>query len=510
MTFDSATGYYYHQLLWHQSHTVLRKEVLSPNPSMKCGVMSSSLNDFLGGIASVVWGPFVLIPLLLGTGLFLTVRLGGIQFRTLGRAMRHAFVDKNSDGAGDISNYQALTTALAATVGTGNIVGVATALSIGGPGALFWIWMTGLVGMATKYTESYLGVRFRTTDAQGKQQGGPHTYLRRGIPGGLGKVLALAFTLFTIFASFGIGNLTQGNSIAAGMEDAFGLDPLVTGIIIFFGVGAAVLGGIEGIGKITAAFVPLMIIIYVVGGIVVLILMADQVPAAFALIFTDAFTGTAATGGFVGSGIMLAIQFGVARGIFSNESGLGSAAIAAAAAKTEHPVRQGLVSMTQTFIDTIIVVTITGLVIVTSGTWEMGREEAAVMTAAGFAEVLPGHWGGTIVSVSLIFFAFSTILGWSYYGERSIVSLVGQWASVPYRMLFTVVAFLGATTELELVWTFSDLANGLMALPNLVGLLILSGLVARETREYLKFDPKLKKDPDEVARFVQQQGMNWQ
>ena len=294
MTFDSATGYYYHQLLWHQSHTVLRKEVLSPNPSMKCGVMSSSLNDFLGGIASVVWGPFVLIPLLLGTGLFLTVRLGGIQFRTLGRAMRHAFVDKNSDGAGDISNYQALTTALAATVGTGNIVGVATALSIGGPGALFWIWMTGLVGMATKYTEAYLGVRFRTTDTQGKQQGGPHTYLRRGIPGGLGKVLALAFTLFTIFASFGIGNLTQGNSIAAGMEDAFGLDPLVTGIIIFFGVGAAVLGGIEGIGKITAAFVPLMIIIYVVGGIVVLILMADQVPAALALIFTDAFTGTAA------------------------------------------------------------------------------------------------------------------------------------------------------------------------------------------------------------------------
>ena len=471
--------------------------------------MTSSLNDVLSAVSTVVWGPFVLMPLLLGTGLYLTIRLGGIQFRTLGRATRHALIDTSSEGAGDISNYQALTTALAATVGTGNIVGVATALSIGGPGSLFWIWVTGLVGMATKYSEAYLGVRFRTTDKHGKQQGGPQTYLRRGIPGGLGKVLAAAFMLFTIFASFGIGNLAQGNSIAAGMEDAFGVDPVVSGILIFLCVGAAVLGGIEGIGKITAAFVPLMIVIYVVGGIAVLITMADQIPAALSAIFTGAFSGSAAAGGFVGSGIMLAIQFGVARGIFSNESGMGSAAIAAAAAKTEHPVRQGLVSMTQTFIDTIIVVTITGLVIVTSGTWQMGRDEAAVMTAAGFAEGLPGHWGGTIVSISLIFFAFSTILGWSYYGERSIVALFGQWISVPYRMFFTALSFVGATSELELAWTFSDLANGLMAIPNLIGLLILSGLVARETREYLRFDPKLKKSPEDVARFVQQQRMDW-
>ena len=472
--------------------------------------MTALLNDILSAISNVVWGPFILMPLLLGTGLYLTIRLGGIQFRTLGRATRHAFIDKSGDGEGDISNYQALTTALAATVGTGNIVGVATALSIGGPGSLFWIWVTGLVGMATKYSEAYLGVRFRTTDKHGKQQGGPQTYLQRGIPGGLGKVLAAAFMLFTIFASFGIGNLAQGNSIAAGMQDAFGVDPVVSGILIFLCVGAAVLGGIEGIGKITAAFVPLMIVIYVLGGITVLFTMADQIPAALEAIFTGAFSGTAATGGFVGSGIMLAVQFGVARGIFSNESGMGSAAIAAAAAKTEHPVRQGLVSMTQTFIDTIIVVTITGLVIVTSGTWQMGREEAAIMTAAGFAQGLPGHWGGTIVSVSLIFFAFSTILGWSYYGERSIVALFGQWISVPYRMFFTALAFVGATTELELAWTFSDLANGLMAIPNLIGLLLLSGMVARETREYLKFDPKLKKSPDEVARYVQQQGMDWQ
>ncbi|MCQ4610757.1 sodium:alanine symporter family protein [Corynebacterium sp. CCUG 61414] len=472
--------------------------------------MAAQLNEILGTIASFVWGPFLLIPLLLGTGLFLTVRMGGIQFRTLGRATRHAFVDKNEEGSGDISNYQALTTALAATVGTGNIVGVATAISIGGPGSLLWIWVTGIVGMASKYSEAYLGVRFRTTDDKGRQQGGPHEYLRRGIPGPLGSALAVAFMLFTIFASFGIGNLTQGNSIAAGMQEAFGIEPTVSGILIFIGVGAAILGGIEGIGKITAAFVPLMIVLYVGGGIVALALMADQIPAAISLIFHDAFTGSAATGGFVGSTIMMAIQFGVARGIFSNESGMGSAAIAAAAAKTQHPTRQALVSMTQTFIDTLIVVTITGLVIVTSGTWDLGRDEAAVMTARGFSTVLPGTWGGDIVSVSLIFFAFSTILGWSYYGERAATALFGQWASLPYKMFFTAVAFLGATTHLELVWTFSDLANGLMAIPNLIGLLLLSGLVARETREYLKFDPKLRRSPEEVAVFVKQQGMNWE
>ena len=389
--------------------------------------MASTLNDILSTISSIVWGPFVLIPLLLGTGLFLTVRLRGIQFRTLGRATRHAFVDKAEEGAGDISNYQALTTALAATVGTGNIVGVATAISIGGPGALFWIWLTGIVGMASKYSEAYLGVRFRTTDKKGKQQGGPHEYLKTGVG----------------------------------------------------------------------------------GGITALVLMADRVPAAIATIFTDAFTGTAATGGFVGSGIMLAIQFGVARGIFSNESGMGSAAIAAAAAKTQHPARQALVSMTQTFIDTIIVVTITGLVIVTAGTWDMGREEAAIMTASAFGQALPGEWGSLIVSVALIFFAFSTILGWSYYGERAIVALFGERASIPYRMFFTALSFVGAVASLELAWTFSDLSNGLMAIPNLIGLLLLSGIVVRETREYLAWDPHLKKSPEEVAAFVERQKMDW-
>lgn len=469
-----------------------------------------SLQNAFDTAGGVVWGPFVLIPLLLGTGLYLTVRLGGIQFRTLGRAMRHGLIDNSdADGKGDISNYQALTTALASTVGVGNIVGVATAISVGGPGALFWIWVTGLVGMASKYTEAFLGVRFRTTDAKGEISGGPQYYLKRGISGPLGKILGISFALFAVIASFGIGNLTQANAVASNMEGTFGIDPMITGVIIFIFVGAVLLGGIQAIGRITAAFVPMMIILYITAGIVVLILQAGQIPSALALIFTDAFTGTAATGGFVGAGIMLAIQFGVARGIFSNESGMGSAAIAAAAAKTSHPVRQGLVSMTQTFIDTLIVVTITGLVIVTAGVWDTGRETAGVMTANAFSTGLPGEWGGTIVSLSIIFFAFSTLIGWSYYGERSLESLVGRIGTIPYRMLFTITALIGATVELDLVWSFSDLANGLMALPNLVGLLILSGLVARETKAYLKFDPKLRATPEEVAAFLRAQGSDW-
>lgn len=473
-----------------------------------------TLNTVLSSISSVVWGPFILIPLLLLTGLYLTIRLGGIQFRYLGRALRHAFIDGSESAdddavAGDISNYQALTTALAATVGVGNIVGVATAISIGGPGALFWIWVTGLVGMASKYAEAFLGVRFRVTDEKGEQSGGPQQYLKRGIPGPLGAVLAFLFTLFAIIASFGIGNLTQANAVAAGLEDSFHLQPVAAGALMFVAVGAVLLGGIQSIGRITSAFVPMMIIIYVGAGIIVLARNVVDIPAALGLVITDAFTGTAAAGGFVGSGILMVIQYGVARGIFSNESGMGSAAIAAAAARTAHPVRQGLVSMTQTFIDTIIVVSITGLCIVTTGVWDAGEDAAGSMTAQAFATGLPGHWGGTIVSLSIVFFAFSTILGWAYYGERSIVSLLGGMASLPYRMFFTFVVFIGATTELTVVWTFADLANGLMALPNLIGLLILSGLVARETKAYLAFDPTLRATPDAVRGHLQKMGTQW-
>ena len=424
---------------------------------------ADSLQNHLDKIDQFIWSQWLLIPLLLLTGLWLTFRLRGVQFRKLGVALRHGLIDRDDDGGeGDITQYQALTTALAATVGVGNIVGVATAISIGGPGALFWMWITGLVGMASKYSEAFLGVRFRVADSQGNVSGGPQRYLSGGIPGRLGQFLAWFFTIAAIIASFGIGNLTQGNAVAAGLEDTFGTSPTITGAVMFVLVGAVLLGGIGSIGKVTSAFVPLMILIYIVGGFVVLGLHIGEVPESFGLIFSDAFTGTSATGGFVGSGIMLAMQMGVARGIFSNESGMGSAAIAAAAAKTTHPVRQGLVSMTQTFIDTIIVVTMTGLVIITTGVWNTGEDNAANMTAQAFSKGLGSEWGGTIVSLSIVFFAFSTILGWSYYGERNAERALGPWASLPYRMVFTCVVFVGATTEIGLAWTFADIALSLI------------------------------------------------
>lgn len=469
-----------------------------------------SLLDVLNKVDSVVWGPFLLIPLLLGTGLWLTARLKGLQFRKMIVAFRHGLIDPNDPtGEGDISNYQALTTALAATVGVGNIVGVATALALGGPGALFWMWVTGLVGMASKYTEAFLGVRFREEDSTGHMLGGPMKYLKKGIGGKLGGGLSLAFGIFAVIASFGIGNLTQANAVATAMNDAFGMDTHATGALMFFLIGMVLLGGIETIGKVTSAFVPLMIIIYILGASIVLIVNAGDIPGAFALIFHDAFTGSAAVGGFAGSSLLLALQLGVARGIFSNESGMGSAAIAAAAAQTNHPVRQGLVSMTQTFIDTIVVVTFTGLTIITTGTWTMGTSEAGSMTAEAFSRGLPGNWGGTIVSISTMFFAFSTIVGWAYYGERCLIALVGMHGSLPYRMLFTCVVFIGAISEIEVAWVLADVANGLMAIPNLIGLLLLSGFVAKETKDYLDFDPRLRETPTSVAEFNARHIPDW-
>lgn len=466
------------------------------------------LNSILADIGSVIWGPFVLIPLLLGTGLFLTVRLRMLQFRKLGPALRLALVKRRDDGgAGDISQYQALTTALAATVGVGNIVGVATAIAAGGPGALFWMWVTALVGMASKYSEAFLGVRFRVTDARGEQSGGPQYYLHRGFAelfgragGRVGLVLSIVFAVFAVLASFGIGNMTQGNAVASQMENSFGVEPVTTGVILFVLTGAVLLGGIKAIGRVTAGFVPLMILLYLLGGMVVLVVNAEAIPGAFGLIFSEAFTGRSAAGGLLGSAILYAIQMGVARGIFSNESGMGSAAIAAAAAKTTHPTRQGLVSMTQTFIDTILVVTFTGLVLVTSGQWRQGREQAGTMTADAFASAMPE--GDKLVAVSIAFFAFSTILGWSYYGERCTERLVGAGGVIPYRMVFTCVVFVGAVTELEVVWNFADVMNGLMALPNLIGLLVLSGLIVRETRHYLEHDPGLRATAAQVAEFT--------
>jgi AGCS family alanine or glycine:cation symporter len=448
--------------------------------------------DIVGTVGGFVWGPFFLIPLLLGTGLYLTVRLRGLQFRKLGPALRLGLVQRHEahGGAGDISHYQALTTALAATVGVGNIAGVATAIGIGGPGALFWMWVTGLVGMASKYSEAFLGSKFRVVDERGEQRGGPQEYLKRALPGRFGTVLAASFAVFAALAAFGIGNMTQTNTIAASLDDQFGVPPLLSGLLIVLFVGIVLVGGIKRIGAVTASLVPAMILFYLLAGVLVLAANATAIPDAFALIFTDAFTGTAATGGFVGSTVALALQYGVARGLFSNESGLGSAAIVAAAAKSHHPVRQGLVSMTQTFIDTLIVVTFTGLVIITSGAWTGGSEGAA-MTAEAMSSGPLAALGGAVVAIAVVFFALSTVIGWAYYGERCATTLFGIRVSLPYRALFTLACLAGAVWELELVWGVADILNGLMALPNLIGLLLLSGLIARETKAYLQRDPYL-------------------
>ena len=438
----------------------------------------------LDWLVDAIWGPALLIPLLLLTGLYLTVVLRALQFHKLTYALWLALIKRREEGAeGDISHYQALSVALAATIGVGNIAGVATAIFMGGPGALFWMWVTGLVGMATKYSEAFLGVRFRRVDAKGEQSGGPQFYLSEGIRGPLGSFLAIAFAIAAAIAAFGIGNMVQSNTVAEAVGEEFGVAPWMTGLVLTVAAGIVILGGIRWIGRFTALFVPIMAIFYILGATWVIAVNIDALPNSLAMIFTDAFTGTAATGGFTGAGILAVIRFGVARGIFSNESGLGTGGIAAAAAQTSNPVRQALVSMTQTFLDTLVVVSFTGLAIVTSGAWTSG-ETGAVLTRLAFEQGLPGEWGGLIVTLGVAFFAFSTLLGWSYYGERNMDRLFGRVAVTPYRLVFVVVIFIGATQPLEPVWAFADIMNGLMALPNLIGLLIMSGLIVRETREF--------------------------
>ena len=440
---------------------------------------------FVEQVSSFVWGPYLLIPLLLATGFYLTVRLHGLQFTKLWRSLYLALiVREEKDAEGDISHFQALMTALAATVGTGNIVGVATAIALGGPGAVFWMWMTGLVGMATKYSEALLSVKYRVTDSRGQQSGGPMYYLSRGIrfqP--LGKILGFLFALFAAVAAFGIGNMVQSNSVADAINVSFGVPTWISGLVMAVLAGAVILGGIQSIGKFTAVFVPVMIVAYMLGALVIIVIHIDRVPEAFGLIFGNAFAPTPAVGGFAGAALAAGIRYGVARGIFSNESGLGSAGIAAAAAQTKNPVTQALVSMTQTFIDTIIVCTFTAIAILSTDAWTTGAN-GAELTQMAFRDGLPGVWGGIIVAVSLSMFAFSTILGWSYYGEKCIEYLLGPKSILPYRILFVIATFYGAVRTLDFVWGVSDVMNGLMALPNLIGLLLLSGVIVSETRSY--------------------------
>ena len=453
------------------------------------------LQEWLGRASDLVWGVPTMV-LLIGTGVYLTLVLRGVQFRKLGPALWLALVKRKEEGAeGDITHFQALMTALAATVGVGNIAGVATAIASGGPGALFWMWVTALFGMATKYSEALLGVYYREVDARGDMAGGPMYYLSRGIGGRVGRVLGAAFALFAAIAAFGIGCMVQSNSVADALQSSFAVPPLATAIVIAALAGLVILGGIRSIGRVAGTFVPVMILLYLAGGLLVLALDWRALDDIAGLVFTEAFTDSAAIGGFLGASVREAIRWGFARGIFSNESGLGTGGIAAAAAQTRTPTAQALVSMTQTFIDTVVVCTITGFVIIGTGAHTQVDPSTglgytgAPLTMAAFSAGLPGAVGGYIVAIGLSFFAFSTLLGWAYYGERSVEYLLGVRATRPYRLLFVLAAFTGAavlqlgqTTGFALVWAFSDVFNGAMAFPNLVGLLLLSGIVARETR----------------------------
>ncbi|MGE5235992.1 MAG: alanine/glycine:cation symporter family protein [Acidobacteriota bacterium] len=435
-----------------------------------------ALERLLGAISDVVWGPPLLI-LLFGTHLFLTVRLGFIQ-RYLGKAIRLS-LQRAPEGAGDVSHFAALTTALAATIGTGNIVGVATAIAAGGPGAVLWMWLTGVFGIATKYAEAVLSVKYRVTTSRGLMAGGPMYVLERGL-----KVrwLGILFAAFTAVAAFGIGCMVQANSISSLVNETFKISPWWTGLVLTFLTAVVILGGIHSIAKVCERLVPAMAALYVLGCAVLLLINAHSIPATAALIFTSAFTGQAAVGGFLGAGVREAIRFGVARGLFSNESGLGSAPIVAAAAQTTNPVRQALVSSTGTFWDTVVVCAMTGLVLVNSGEWTNGLQGAA-LTKAAFADI--PYIGPTVLTFGLLTFVFSTILGWSYYGEKAAEYLFGERAIAPYRVLWVAAVMVGSVATLPVVWSFADIANGLMAVPNLISLLALSGVAAAETRRYL-------------------------
>jgi AGCS family alanine or glycine:cation symporter len=443
------------------------------------GGIMETLDAIVSKINAFAWGPPMLI-LLVGTGFWLTINLRGLQFTKLGHALYLALIKRKEDGdaPGDITHFQALMTAMAATVGTGNIAGVATAIAIGGPGALFWMWITGLVGMATKYAEAILAVKYREVDENGEMCGGPMYYISKGLNM---PWLGTMFAVFASIAAFGIGNMVQANSVADAVEATFNIPFWVTGVTLMALSAIVILGGIKSIAKVTSLLVPIMIVFYVAAALFIIFSHISEVPAALMFIVKQAFNPTAAVGGFAGATIMMAIRFGVARGVFSNESGLGSAPIAAAAAQTNSPTTQALVSMTQTFIDTILVCSMTGLVLVLTGVWSNGQTGAELTTTA-FAQGIPG--GGYIVTVGIILFAYSTILGWCYYGEKSIEYLFGVKSILPYRIVFILFIGVGSVAKLSLVWNISDTLNGLMAVPNLIGLILLTPVVVSETKKY--------------------------
>ena len=436
-----------------------------------------SVEKLLAQASDLVWGPPLLI-LLFGTHLYLTFRLRFIQ-RYTGLGIKLSFSSER-EGEGDISHFGALTTALAATIGTGNIVGVATAIAAGGPGAVLWIWLTGVFGMASKYAEAVLSIRYRTTAADGSMAGGPMYVLERGM--GM-RWLGIVFAVFTAVAAFGIGNMVQANSVAVLAHDTFYVPPWITGLVLTVLTGVVILGGIRSIARVCEGLVPFMAIFNIVGCLILLAMHADRIPGTIGLIVSGAFTGQAAVGGFLGAGVREAMRYGIARGLFSNEAGLGSAPIVAAAAQTTSPVKQALVSATGVFWDTVIMCALTGLVIVNSGAWTQPGLNGASLSRAAFADI--PVIGPIVLTVGLVTFVFATILGWAYYGEKAAEYLFGTGAVGPYRVLWVLAVMVGSVVSLPAVWSFADVANGMMAIPNLVCLLAMTGVVVAETRTHL-------------------------
>lgn len=443
-----------------------------------------------------VWSAPLLL-LLLGTGIYLTILLKGMQFRYLGYAIKQVFAREQQSSAGDISQFEALMTSLAGAIGTGTIVGVATAITVGGLGSMFWMWVTAFLGMATKYAESLLAVKYRTLDTRGEMMGGPMQYIERGLGW---KWMAIVFAIFGAVAAIGTGNLVQVNSIAEAINHTWSSDPWIIGIVLAVLVGLVILGGVKSIGHVAGVLVPIMALFYLAAGLIVIVWHADKLPQAFALIFKSAFQGQAAVGGFMGASIMMAIQMGVARSVFSNEAGLGISSMAAAAAKTDCPGRQAMITMTGALISTVIVCSITGLVLAVTGvqgqTGPTGKMlSGASMAIQAFNSTLPG--GNYIVATGLILFAFTTVVAWAYYGEKCFEYLFGERSIIIYRCLYTLIVIPGAALKMEMAWNLADIMNGLMVIPNLIAVLGLSKVIVMETQSFLTL---IKQEEKETAQ----------
>ncbi|MBT5388446.1 MAG: sodium:alanine symporter family protein [Porticoccaceae bacterium] len=449
----------------------------------------------IDAVNGFVWGP-VMLCLLLGTGIYLTIGLKGMTISHIPYAFKQLFKGRKGSGEGEITPFNALMTSLSSTIGMGNIAGVATAIGLGGPGALFWMWCAAFVGMATKYAEAVLAVNYRETDELGRKVGGPMYYIKNGL-GANWKWLGMAFALFGSLAGFGLANTVQSNAVSQVLETNFAIPTIASGLVMATLVGVVLLGGIKRIAVVAGKLVPFMALLYISATLVILITHAGAIPGAVVLVVDSAFNGAAATGGFAGATLMLALRMGIARGIFSNEAGLGSAPIAHAAAETNSPVRQGTIAMLGTFIDTLIICTMTGLVLIVTGVWS-GETQGAGMTLAAFNSALPA--GDMILSVCVALFAFTTMLGWSYYGERCAEFLLGPKVITPFRVLWVIGIFVGTQMSLELVWKMTDALNGLMAIPNLIALIFLAPVVFKLTQEYFAEENTQELNSEDAAR----------